>query len=555
VISLNQRSVFYFILSLFCTSCFLGSVLGECVSPDRLRVADVDGCASVCNAICYVNAGRVENRVNKGIFGTNLEWINCGNGIWNPNKGLLRDYVKLAREQGISVVRFPGGTFSDFYHWRNGIGTRNLRPVIPHFTDPGKSPNCFGTPELIMFCRAIGAQPLLTVNAGTGTAEEAASWVKYCNVIEDKRRTSDGLSEPVGVKLWEVGNELYLSGSDPEKRITVDSTTYAHRFLKFARAMKKVDPSISIVAIGVAHSYNVPFGPYKNWNEKLLSLASGSIDYLSLHNAYSPVLVGDYPDNPQDIYQAMWAFPIAVDSDLKMTEKVLSKYNKGNTIGIAITEWGPFFSISDPRWIDHNKTLGSAVYVGLVLQVFMKHPAVKIANYFKFTDRSFMGWVSYDHKPKVPFYALEMFTKHFGSLLVESHITCESYKSKRVGFVRSIDKVPELSVVSSINPSKDKLYVNIISRCWKKRYQVNLHINGFDVREKDVTIWQLSGKSALSNNGRDLPPDWPIRYEEPLPIDRSAIRISKLSYKIGNPLEIPPHSIVTVEFSRGEDKN
>ena len=31
------------------------------------------------------------------------------------------------------------------------------------------------------FCRKIGCEPMICVNFGSGTAEEAANWVEYCN--------------------------------------------------------------------------------------------------------------------------------------------------------------------------------------------------------------------------------------------------------------------------------------------------------------------------------------------------------------------------------------
>jgi hypothetical protein len=75
-------------------------------------------------------------------------------------------------------------------------------------------------------------EPLICVNYGTGTAEEAAAWVKYANV--DKK---------LGIKFWEVGNEMdgYWEEGGP-----VTATQYVNKYLTYARAMKAVDPSIVI---------------------------------------------------------------------------------------------------------------------------------------------------------------------------------------------------------------------------------------------------------------------------------------------------------------------
>lgn len=75
-------------------------------------------------------------------------------------------------------------------------------------------------------------EPLICVNYGTGTPEEAAAWVKYANV--DKK---------LGIRFWEVGNEMdgYWEEGGP-----VTATQYVNKYLAFARAMKAVDPSIVI---------------------------------------------------------------------------------------------------------------------------------------------------------------------------------------------------------------------------------------------------------------------------------------------------------------------
>jgi alpha-N-arabinofuranosidase len=74
--------------------------------------------------------------------------------------------------------------------------------------------------------------------------------VKYCNGPADspigRLRAQNGHPEPYGVRLWEVGNELY-------GRWQVSWTTpggYADRFRRFSAAMRKADPTIRVLACG-----------------------------------------------------------------------------------------------------------------------------------------------------------------------------------------------------------------------------------------------------------------------------------------------------------------
>ena len=97
-----------------------------------------------------------------------------------------------------SLVRL-GGNFTSSYHWRDGIGPRDKRVNMLNNSWGIPEYNTFGTDEFLGFCRAIGAQPQIALNLGSGTEEEATAWVRYVNEHWDRH---SGL-------LWELGNELW----------------------------------------------------------------------------------------------------------------------------------------------------------------------------------------------------------------------------------------------------------------------------------------------------------------------------------------------------------
>ncbi len=501
--------------------------------------------------ICTVDISRRVGRIPPEIFGTNVEWFNHANDIWTDNEGLNESLVRLAKKQGIRVVRFPGGTLSDFYHWTDGIGPRHKRPVRPHHTDPGRSKNVFGTPELMEFCQRIGAEPLITVNVGTGTAEEAAAWVDYTNSAENKKRFADGFREPFHIKFWEIGNELYLAGSAAERSITLTATEYATRLKEYADKMKAMDPGVRIMAIGRAGAYNIPFGPYPDWNKIVLSRAHEKIDYISVHNAYFPVILETDGPAPKDVYQAMWGAAVAVDKDLSALERLISAHAHGRDIGIAVTEWGPFFSIHHIDYLDHVKTLGSAVYAARIFQVLLSHPKVKIANFFKFTDNTFMGWISYNGVPKVPYYAVEMYSKHFGHTLVKAGINSPKFDTRKIGFAKQQVGVPELTAVASIDATGRRLFVNIVSCSWDRPRKITLKTPGFVCTKNEAVVRMITGPRASSHNGPDLPDWWPLPYKEPLPEPTEPpIAIKTRIWDRRTPLTIPPHAVVMIELEQ-----
>jgi hypothetical protein len=77
------------------------------------------------------------------------------------------------------------------------------------------------------------ATPLITVNFGTGSAQEAAAWVYYANVVKG-----------YGVKYWEIGNEMM---GNWEAGGPLSATDYGRRFDEYAAAMHAVDPSVVLL--------------------------------------------------------------------------------------------------------------------------------------------------------------------------------------------------------------------------------------------------------------------------------------------------------------------
>ncbi len=106
--------------------------------------------------------------INPDIYGQFAEHLGAGiyEGIWVgeksniPNtKGYRNDVVDALKNLKVPVVRWPGGCFADEYHWRDGIGPREKRPVKVN-THWGGVPetNEFGTHEFMAFAELIGTK-------------------------------------------------------------------------------------------------------------------------------------------------------------------------------------------------------------------------------------------------------------------------------------------------------------------------------------------------------------------------------------------------------------
>ena len=175
--------------------------------------------------------------------------------------GMRRDTLKLLKELNSTVYRWPGGNFASGYDWRDGIGDRDRRPPRKNPAWTGVEHNDFGTDEFIEFCREVSAAPMIAANTGFGDAYSAAEWVEYCNrgadTIGGGLRIKNGHSQPYGVKFWCVGNEMF----GPWQLGFMQMKHYTQKHNLFAEAMWKVDPSLSLTAVGDLETINKDYDP------------------------------------------------------------------------------------------------------------------------------------------------------------------------------------------------------------------------------------------------------------------------------------------------------
>lgn len=198
------------------------------------------------------------------------------------------------RDAGIHLLRYPGGSTSDVYHWQSNTTVPGMSS-----TDPNNTFDAF-----MGVTHATDAQAMITVDYGAGTPQEAAGWVQYANKGGPKYNgpvpTYAGGSSKghrYGVKYWEVGNELYGNGTYGATweydTHGMGPSAYATNVVAFSQAMKAVDPTIKLGAVLTAPG-NWPDGQTsasspQPWNNTVLATACSSIDFVIAHW---------YPQNP-----------------------------------------------------------------------------------------------------------------------------------------------------------------------------------------------------------------------------------------------------------------
>lgn len=209
-------------------------------------------------------------------------------GIYEPDHvtaqedGFRRDVVDLVKDLSVSYVRYPGGNFVSEYHWKDGIGDKSKRPVLPSLSWHQMEPNLVGIDEFLVWCELTNTQPILAVNMGTGTPQEAFELLQYCNGREGywaELRKQNGHPEPYNIKYWCIGNEM-----DGEWQIgNLSAEAYAEKAKCTAKMMKAYDPSIKLIACGNS-SFEMPSFP--QWDRTVLRVCFDYIDYISCHRYY-----------------------------------------------------------------------------------------------------------------------------------------------------------------------------------------------------------------------------------------------------------------------------
>src|SRR5215813_11736314 len=165
----------------------------------------------------YLDTNRVISPISPLLFSGFAEHMGRSiyEGIYDPQSknadehGLRKDVLAALRELNFRAIRYPGGNFLSGYHWEDGVGPRVSRPRRRDLAWQSIETNQFGTNEFIDFCKAINTEPMIGVNMGTGTIQDASNLVEYCNAqtgtTYSDLRASHGYRDPHGVKLWCLG--------------------------------------------------------------------------------------------------------------------------------------------------------------------------------------------------------------------------------------------------------------------------------------------------------------------------------------------------------------
>ena len=475
------------------------------------------------------------------LFGSAVEWVDHGNGLCRAATGELRaDVIDLLKPLRLSVIRFPGGILADHYHWRDGVGPLNRRPARRSPMDGNEHANTFGTDEYIRFIKAISAEPLVTANVGTGTYEELDAW----------RRYFDG--QGASVPYWELGNEIYLAeprarASIPgnDERIYHTSSAYAAKVKDWAARLRSGAPRARIG--GIAGTDNTS-AENRGWLQTLIEGASSELDFVALHDAFAPLILGSYDfldeRRRQAAYRAMFAQAAYAAEDAARVRQQWEAAGKGRPARVAITEHFPLFGAGGNeaqllRVLDQSRTMASALYTASLFHAWMRE-GVWLATYNLTLSHWFGGLVTDTDAGlvKTPTYhVFDLYRNRFGTRRVGVSLTGPTFATEAIGTVRARARVEYLDVVGA-HHAQGGLSLSVINRRFGA--PVLAVIEGLPAGP--VEVWTLAAETPSAINGPSLTDS-----------TRASASIqprgSQWTFTPGNPYTFPPNSVTMLRWS------
>ncbi len=464
----------------------------------------------------YIDMRRQLGTIDRNLFGSFLEHLGRAiyDGIYDPGSklsdanGFRKDVLAELRDLGVPIIRYPGGNFVSGYNWLDGVGPKQDRPRVLDKAWDSMNSNQFGTDEFMAWCRAAGTTPLMGLNLGTGTPEQAAALVEYCNLEQGTRwsdlRRKNGVAAPYGVKYWCLGNEM----DGPWQIGHVTANEYGLKAADAARQMRYVDPSLKLVACGSSG----PFMPtYLEWDREVLEQCYEYVDGLSLHRYFTNTAEETGGDSGKFL-----ALNLSMDQQIEETlavcDMVRGKKRSPKQLWLSFDEWNVWYrergseatnghGHEKPHLLEEVYNLEDALLVGGLINTLLRHAGrVKIACLAQLVNVIAPIMTNSHGLYRQSSYYPYSWGLHFArgstlDVLVESASTYE---------VAGMGSVAHLDITATTDPGSGKVALFVLNRDLKNSRQVELM---WETGEpgKLHTAWVLTGDDLKAVNGFDAP--------------------------------------------------
>jgi len=465
-------------------------IAGAACSTDLLFGRSLFGQAkasATSAARVYVDTRRTISPIDHNLFGSFLEHLGRAiyEGIYDPksklsdSNGFRKDVADEIKKLGVPIIRYPGGNFVSGYNWLDGVGPKQDRPVVLDKAWNSLNSNQFGTNEFMSWCKMVGTEPLMGLNLGTGSSEQAAALVEYCNVEKgtswSNLRRKHGFAEPYRVQNWCLGNEM----DGPWQIGHMTATEYGLKAQDAARQMRYVDSSLKLIACGSSG----PFMPtYLEWDREVLEQCYDYVDGLSLHRYF------DNSETTGGDSSAFLAMNLTMDKQIAETlavcDMVRGHKRSPKKLWLSFDEWNVWYrerrgdavdgkKSEAPHLLEEIYNFEDALLVGGLVNTLIRNAdRVKVACLAQLvnviapimtnSDGLFRQTIFYPYA-----WGIQYGRGDALNVLVES----SSYEVKKV---KGLEQTPHIDVAGARNPSDGSVALFILNRDLAKSHDVEV---------------------------------------------------------------------------------
>jgi len=496
----------------------------------------------------FVDSRRTIAPLDRNLFGSFLEHLGRAiyGGIYEPGSklsdatGFRKDVLAEIRQLGVPIIRYPGGNFVSGYNWLDGVGPKQERPRVLDKAWNSINSNQFGTNEFMAWAKAVGTEPLMGLNLGTGTPEQAAALVEYCNVDSGTKwselRRKHGFAEPYKAKHWCLGNEM----DGPWQIGHMTATEYGMKAQDAARQMRLVDPSVQLIACGSS----TPFMPtYLEWDRQVLEECYEYVDGLSLHRYFENTAKTTGADSAKFLAMNL-SMDRQIAETLAVCDLVRGHKRSPKRLWLSFDEWNVWYRQRTgdavnghrqeaPHLLEEIYNLEDALLVGgLVNSLLRNADRVKIACLAQLVNviaplmtnenGLFRQTIYYPYS-----WALQFARGRVLNVLVEA----PTYD------VPEMDAVPYVDATATMNPDDGKTSFFILNRDLSKSHPVEIVWE--DKPASQVLVSQiLTGDDLKAVNGFDAP-----NRVQPQTFEKASTANGRSRF------EIPPRSYVVMQWA------
>ena len=464
-------------------SCALATFRGRWFGESASMQAVAPGNSSVARV--YVDTRRTVSPLDRNLFGSFLEHLGRAiyEGIYEPgsklsdSNGYRKDVLNEIRKLGVPIIRYPGGNFVSGYNWLDGVGPKQNRPKVLDKAWDTLESNQFGTNEFLAWCKDAGTLPLMGLNLGTGSPEDAAALVEYCNVDKGTKwsdlRRQHGVADPWKVQHWCLGNEM----DGPWQIGHMSATEYGLKAADAARQMRYVDPDLKLIACG---SSGIFMPTYLEWDREVLEQCYGYVDGLSLHRYF-----GNWERDSGGDTSKYLALNLSMEQQIAETlavcDLVRGHKRSPKKLWLSFDEWNVWYRTTGgddvnghrkelPHLLEEVYNLEDALLVGGLINSLVRNAdRVKIACLAQLVnviapimtnpDGLFDQTIYYPYS-----WALQFARGAVLNLLVES----STYE------VKGMDPVAHIDVAGTLDHANGKLCLFILNRDLSKSHDLEV---------------------------------------------------------------------------------